>query len=104
MSAWVDDELLSNGVFRVACALGRAVPATIPSIARLSSPALSARTYTDIPYKVFTSPRRVRFVEMEYAVPREHAVAALRELKAMVERSPLKISFPVEVRPLRPTT
>ncbi|MFJ9622415.1 D-arabinono-1,4-lactone oxidase [Streptomyces sp. NPDC101181] len=97
-SAWVDDELLSNGVFRVACALGRAVPATIPSIARLSSRALSTRTYTDIPYKVFTSPRRVRFVEMEYAVPREHAVAALREVKAMVERSPLKISFPVEVR------
>ncbi|KOU02092.1 FAD-linked oxidoreductase [Streptomyces sp. NRRL F-2295] len=98
VSAWVDDELLSNGVFQVACALGRAVPATIPAIARLSSRALSARTYTDIPYKVFTSPRRVRFVEMEYAVPREHAVAALRELKAMVERSPLKISFPVEVR------
>ncbi|MEV1045824.1 D-arabinono-1,4-lactone oxidase [Streptomyces sp. NPDC049916] len=97
-SAWVDDELLSNGVFRVACALGRAVPATIPSIARLSSRALSTRTYTDIPYKVFTSPRRVRFVEMEYAVPREQAVAALREVKAMVERSPLKISFPVEVR------
>lgn len=70
----------------------------IPSIARLSSRALSARTYTDIPYKVFTSPRRVRFLEMEYALPREAAVAALRELKAMVERSPLKVSFPVEVR------
>lgn len=64
----------------------------------MSSRALSARTYTDIPYKVFTSPRRVRFVEMEYAVPREAAVAALRELKAMVERSPLRVSFPVEVR------
>ncbi|NEE14705.1 FAD-linked oxidoreductase, partial [Streptomyces sp. SID7499] len=54
VSSWIDDELLSNGVFQVACSLGRAVPATIPSIARLSSRALSARTYTDIPYKVFT--------------------------------------------------
>ncbi|MCX4965329.1 FAD-binding protein [Streptomyces sp. NBC_00654] len=98
VSGWIDDELLSNGIFQVACALGRAVPATIPSIARLSSRALSARTYTDIPYKVFTSPRRVRFVEMEYALPREAAVEALRELKAMVDRSPLRISFPVEVR------
>ncbi len=95
---WVDDELLSNGVFRAACALGRAAPAAIPGIARLSSRALSARTYTDIPYKVFTSPRRVRFVEMEYAVPREAAVPVVRELKAMVERSGLRISFPVEVR------
>jgi FAD/FMN-containing dehydrogenase len=95
---WIDDELLSNGVFQAACALGRAAPAAIPGIARLSSRALSARTYTDIPYKVFTSPRRVRFVEMEYAVPREAAVDAMRELKAMVERSDLRISFPVEVR------
>jgi FAD/FMN-containing dehydrogenase len=35
---------------------------------------------------------------MEYAVPREAAVDAMRELKAMVERSDLRISFPVEVR------
>jgi FAD-linked oxidoreductase len=98
VSGWVDDELLSNGAFQVACSLGRAVPAAVPAIARLSSRALSARTYTDIPYKVFTSPRRVRFVEMEYAVPRKAAVTALRELRAMIDRSPLRIGFPVEVR------
>ncbi|MFG2621481.1 D-arabinono-1,4-lactone oxidase [Streptomyces sp. NPDC048507] len=98
VSAWVEDELLSNGVFQAVNSLGRAVPAAVPAIARVASRALSARTYTDIPYKVFTSPRRVRFVEMEYALPRERLVGALRELKAMVERSPLRISFPVEVR------
>ncbi|KOT94780.1 FAD-linked oxidoreductase [Streptomyces rimosus subsp. pseudoverticillatus] len=98
ISGWIDDELLSNGVFRAACAVGRAVPATVPGIARLSSRALSARTYTDIPYKVFTSPRRVRFMEMEYALPREAAVAALRELRTLVERSDFRVSFPVEVR------
>ncbi|MFI8826734.1 D-arabinono-1,4-lactone oxidase [Streptomyces sp. NPDC053431] len=98
LSGWLEDELLSNGVFHLACSLGRAVPPVIPSIAKISSRALSARTYTDIPYKVYTSPRRVRFLEMEYALPREAAVPALRELKAMIERSPLKVSFPVEVR------
>lgn len=98
VSGWIEDELLSNGVFQAACAVGRAFPATIPSIAKVSSRALSARTYTDIPYKVFTSPRRVRFVEMEYAVPREAAVEVLREVRAMVDRSPLRVSFPVEVR------
>lgn len=98
VSGWVEDELLSNGVFQLACTVGRAVPAAIPGIAKLSSRALSARTYTDIPYKVFTSPRRVRFVEMEYALPRAAAVAALGELKALVERSDFKVSFPVEVR------
>ncbi|MGW0186075.1 D-arabinono-1,4-lactone oxidase [Streptomyces sp. NPDC003362] len=98
LKGWFEDEFLSNGVFQAANWVGRAVPAAIPSIARISSRALSARTYTDIPYKVFTSPRRVRFVEMEYAVPRAALVDTLRELKAMVDRSPLRISFPVEVR------
>ncbi len=98
LKAWFEDEFLSNGVFQAAQWVGRAVPATVPAIAQISSKALSARTYTDIPYKVFTSPRRVRFVEMEYAVPRAAAVETLRELKAMVDRSGLKVSFPVEVR------
>ncbi|PZH15349.1 FAD-linked oxidoreductase [Streptomyces sp. NTH33] len=98
LSGWFEDEFLSNGVFQAANWVGRAVPATIPAIARISSRALSARTYTDIPYKVFTSPRRVRFVEMEYAVPRAALVDTLRELKAMVDRSGLRVSFPVEVR------
>ncbi|MFD9319077.1 D-arabinono-1,4-lactone oxidase [Streptomyces sp. NPDC060053] len=98
VSSWIEDEFLSNGVFQVAQWVGRAAPATIPTIAQVSSKALSARTYTDIPYKVFTSPRRVRFVEMEYAVPREAVTETLRELKAMLDRSGLRVSFPVEVR------
>ncbi|GHJ40641.1 D-arabinono-1,4-lactone oxidase [Streptomyces sp. TS71-3] len=98
VTGWVDDELLSNGLFQAVNTLGRAVPSTVPAIARVASRALSARTYTDIPYKVFTSPRRVRFVEMEYALPRAALVTALRELRAMVDRSRLRISFPVEVR------
>ncbi len=98
LKGWFEDEFLSNGVFQAANWVGRAVPGTVPAIARISSKALSARTYTDIPYKVFTSPRRVRFLEMEYAVPREAVAETLRELKAMVDRSRLRISFPVEVR------
>ncbi|OIJ85351.1 D-arabinono-1,4-lactone oxidase [Streptomyces colonosanans] len=98
LSGWFEDEFLSNGAFQVANWVGRAAPATIPPIARISSRVLSARTYTDIPYKIFTSPRRVRFVEMEYAVPREALPETLRELKAMIERSNLRVSFPVEVR------
>ncbi|MYR58130.1 FAD-binding protein [Streptomyces sp. SID625] len=98
LAGWFEDEFLSNGLFQVANWVGRAAPAAVPGIARLSSRALSARTYTDIPYKVFTSPRRVRFVEMEYAVPRAALADTLRELKAMVDRSGLRVSFPVEVR------
>ncbi|MEV7033591.1 D-arabinono-1,4-lactone oxidase [Streptomyces sp. NPDC093272] len=98
LAGWFEDEFLSNGLFHGVQLLGRAVPAVVPTVARISSTALSARSYTDIPYKVFTSPRRVRFVEMEYAVPREALVETVRELRAMVDRSGLRVNFPVEVR------
>ncbi|MFE9427274.1 D-arabinono-1,4-lactone oxidase [Kitasatospora sp. NPDC006697] len=96
--AWLDDDFLSNTVWEGACRIGRAFPATVPAIAAAASRAWSERSYTDTAYKVFTSPRKVRFTEMEYAVPREAAVEVLRELRRLVERSDWRISFPVEVR------
>ncbi|MCC9309253.1 FAD-binding protein [Kitasatospora sp. RB6PN24] len=96
--AWLEDDFLSNTVWEGACRVGRAFPKSVPAIAAVASRAWSERTYTDVAYKVFTSPRKVRFIEMEYAVPRETAVPVLRELKRLVERSDWKISFPVEVR------
>ena len=96
--AWLEDELLSNVVWESACRLGRRFPATVPAIAQVSSRAWSERSYTDTAYRVFTSPRRVRFIEMEYAVPRSVATTVLRELRALVDRSDWRISFPVEVR------
>jgi L-gulonolactone oxidase len=47
---------------------------------------------------VFTSPRRVVFREMEYAVPRAVGVDALTEVRALIDRSDWAISFPVEIR------
>ncbi|GAA0658268.1 D-arabinono-1,4-lactone oxidase [Kitasatospora atroaurantiaca] len=96
--AWLDDDFLSNTVWEGACRVGQRFPRTVPTIAQAASRAWSERTYTDLAYKVFTSPRKVRFIEMEYAVPREAATTVLRELKALVERSDWRISFPVEVR------
>jgi L-gulonolactone oxidase len=40
----------------------------------------------------------VRFVEMEYAIPREAAAEAVRRVRRFVEESGQLVSFPVEVR------
>jgi hypothetical protein len=63
----VDDEFLSNDVFGAINRLTTRRPALIPRANALAARALSARTYTDRSYRVFTSPRRVVFREMEYA-------------------------------------
>jgi FAD-linked oxidoreductase len=95
---WLDDEFLSNSLFGLTTRLGHLAPATIKPVNGVASKALSARTYTDVPYRVFTSPRRVRFKEEEYAIPAEHLPAVLTELRALFDRKDWLISFPIEVR------
>lgn len=95
---YLDDELLSNTVFGWVNKLGSARPSLIPRLNAISARALSARTYSDVAHRVFTSPRRVRFREMEYAVPREVGLDVLREVRARIEASEWRISFPVEIR------
>ena len=94
----LDDELLSNGLFEVVNRLGRLRPALVPRINQISARALSAREFTDTSYAVFNSPRRVRFVESEYAVPRPSLVPVLRSLKDWIDDHDERIVFPVEVR------
>ena len=98
LKAYVDDELLSNTLFGALNRVGDVAPRAIPRINRLSSRALSARRYTDVSHRVFTSSRRVVFREMEYAVPRETGMQALTEVRALIEQEGWRISFPVEIR------
>jgi L-gulono-1,4-lactone dehydrogenase len=95
---WLDDEFLSNSVFGATCRLGHLAPGSITTVNALASRALSARSYTDAPYKVFTSPRRVRFKEQEYAIPGALLAEALGEIRALFDRKDWRISFPIEVR------
>jgi L-gulono-1,4-lactone dehydrogenase len=96
LRAWRDDELLSNSVFGLVCRAGRAAPRVVPAINQVSSRALGRREYVDASFRVFASPRRVRFTEQEYAVPRAALGPLLAELRELVGR--FQISFPVEVR------
>jgi FAD/FMN-containing dehydrogenase len=91
-------EVMENAAFGTLCRLGRARPSLIPALNRFSSAALSSRSYADISHRVFVTPRRVRFVESEYAVPRESLLHVLGELRRQVPRLADPVMFPVEVR------
>jgi L-gulonolactone oxidase len=97
--AWLEDEVLKNGFFGAMCRLGRARPGWIPRINRLVSRAggMESRR-VDRSYRIFATPRSVRFTEMEYAIPRENGVEAIRTVREVVESRGLAVSFPFEVR------
>jgi L-gulonolactone oxidase len=98
--AWVDDVLLANRAFELACVIGRAFPRAIPSLNRLVTRLSGTSTRVDRSDRIFASPRLVRFTEMEYALPRAAAADAVRAIKATAER--YAINFPVEVRFVAP--
>lgn len=95
---YIDDELLSNTVFEGLNRLTVRRPGVIPRLNQVSARVLSARDYIDRSYRVFASSRRVRFREMEYALPRAAVPSVLAELAGWIERSGEQIAFPVEVR------
>ncbi|GGK72883.1 FAD-linked oxidoreductase [Sphaerisporangium melleum] len=95
---WLDAVFLENTALRMLCAAGRRLPAAVPALNDMSAGALTASRHTDKAYKVFTSVRKVRFLEMEYAIPRERLRQALREIRDLVELNRWPITFPVEVR------
>jgi FAD/FMN-containing dehydrogenase len=94
----LDDEVLSNGLFEGVNRLGRLGPSLIPRINQVSARVLSPREFTDASYAVFTSPRRVRFIESEYAVPRREIASVLRALRTWIDDHDERICFPIQVR------
>ena len=94
--AWLHDVLLDNHALELLARAGRRFPRAIPRINRLAASAASGRERVDASQRIFASPRLVRFDEMEYAIPREHAADAVRGAREILERHP--VNFPVELR------
>lgn len=91
-------EDFENGGLSLICRTGRRFPAAAPGLNRLMTSLMSDATVTDRAYKVYATERKVRFTEMEYAIPREHAAEAIQRVIDVVRRRKLPIMFPLEMR------
>jgi L-gulono-1,4-lactone dehydrogenase len=95
--AWFDGVLMENYAFGAICHIGRRFPDRIPQLAK-ALPSSGRTTYVDESYKVFASPRLVKFYEMEYSIPVAACVEALQRVRDFVKSAGLLLNFPVEVR------
>ncbi len=96
--AFMQDVVLENAVLGAFCRTGRAFPRLIPSLNRALAGLMSGSEHLDASNRVYANTRLVRFTEMEYAIPREHAAEALERVLALIERRRLPIGFPIEFR------
>jgi L-gulonolactone oxidase len=77
--------------------IGRHRPDWVPRIAR-RIPSAGRQDYVERSDRVFASPRLVRFLEMEYAVPREAFPSAFAAVRGLERRIGVPVGFPVECR------
>jgi L-gulonolactone oxidase len=82
--------------------VGRRFPGTIPRLAAFAARQLGHSEKTERSYRIFASERRVRFTEMEYAIPREHGAEAVRRVLGLVRDRRIAVGFPIEFRLVAP--
>lgn len=96
--AFKNEVIMSNVAYGLVCRYGRARPEKIPSLMRDTVAAGIGRFQrVDRSDHIFASTRLVRFAEMEYAIPREHAREAIERVRDVIDERFL-VNFPVEVR------
>jgi L-gulono-1,4-lactone dehydrogenase len=97
MSEWWADVGENAGIGLVQ-RVTRAAPRYTPVANRIAGRLISRRDYVDTAPSVFTRTRRIRWHEMEYALPRRVAVPAIREFRRLTTQGPWRVAFPVEIR------
>jgi FAD-linked oxidoreductase len=102
VSAYANDVLLTNRVFDLFCRAGRRFPSRIPQLNRLATRLVGHSERVERSAEIFTSPRLVRFTEMEYALPRERIPEAVQRVLELVEQRGFAVPFPIEVRTVAP--
>lgn len=98
VTRFVDAEIVQNWGHGLAASIGAAVPQLVPRVNQLSAGLMGTRKYVADAHQVFVSARRVRFNEMEYAVPFDDGMEVMREIRRVVEAGDWRVSFPIEVR------
>jgi L-gulonolactone oxidase len=96
--ALLNDVLLENWALEAMAVTGKAMPRTIPALARFAGLVATGTNNQDRSDRIFVNQRNVRFTEMEYAVPRADGPTAVRRVVEWVRANRYPVFFPIEVR------
>jgi L-gulono-1,4-lactone dehydrogenase len=97
-AAYLNDVVLENWALGALARTGKALPRTIPALSRLAGRLASGSRTSDRSDRVFANERRVRFTEMEYALPRQAGPEAVRRVIEWVRSNRYPVFFPIEMR------
>jgi FAD-linked oxidoreductase len=95
---WTSDVLVENTIGNLALRLARRRPKMIPGLSARAARMMSQGERLDRSYRIFANERRIRFTEMEYALPRERGPEAVRRVLDLIRRRGFDVPMPIECR------
>jgi FAD-linked oxidoreductase len=93
--------VLENGALWALSETCRLFPRTAPAICKISVGGITATNEVNDSYRLYATPRAVRFQEMEYSVPAESFPTVLGEIRERITKERYRVNFPVECRFVR---
>jgi L-gulono-1,4-lactone dehydrogenase len=90
--------VVENGLGSLMALAARHFPSRIPRLTAIAAGSVGRSRKIDRSHRVFASERRVRFTEMEYAIPPESVREGVRRVLELAARPELQVAFPIEVR------
>ncbi len=90
--------LVENTIGDLALRLTRRRPSLIPRFSAGAARMMSQGERLDRSYRIFANERRIRFTEMEYALPREAGPEAVRRVLELIRRRQIEVAMPIECR------
>jgi len=97
-AVYAQEVIVENWVAAAFAQVARHVPAAIPTLSRLAASGAGKSRKLDSSFRVYASERRLKFTEMEYAIPRENAREAIERVLEIASRPEFEVCFPIEVR------
>ena len=101
-AVYAQEVVLENWVGQLFALGARHLPSQVPRLARVAAGNVGRSTKVDRSFEVFASERRIRFTEMEYGIPRRHAVEAIGRVLDLASRPEHQVAYPIEVRFVAP--
>ncbi len=95
---YMQEHVLENYGFKLVCEIAHKFPSSTRKVSNFSASLIDKHVKTNHSHKVFSTPRIVRFNEMEYNVPVESYLEVKKELVNWINRHNYDVMFPIENR------
>lgn len=93
-----DEELVQYWAQGLAASLGTIAPGIVQKLSQFTSTLTGSRHYVEDSATMFGNAKRMRYNQLEYAVPLTDGPGVVHEIRRQLDAHGLTVSFPIEVR------